>query len=350
MVRRLKLLPSLLLAAALAAQTVPDENGVAASVVLPPKLEAGQPATLAVLAADGRLTPGISVDLSGGQKVTTDVTGRASFTAPTEPGVLLAQLPGTTKGAAGVVIPTRPPARVTLARVPVEISVRDRFVVSGFGFRGEADANRVWLGGRRALVLAASPAALVVLPGPGAQAGTTQIVVETGGAAATAPTTVVALELDSKGRSVAPKEKATLVMRVRGTEHPQLLEARNLSPRVVRFSRGDFEWLTTSGGAENTASIEMEGLSLGDFSFRVRLVPAAAGPPDVEAARQLLLAAGTHAPPGAGRRVANMIHRLDHLPPDVQKANEELGKILASQPAGEFDWLLVAARDALLNR
>jgi hypothetical protein len=354
MIRRLTLLPFLLVAAAAVAQS-PSEQGPAAlaamSVVLPVKVVAGQQATLAALTPGGRLAPGVPVELSSGEKLTTDASGRANFTAPSAPGVLVAQISGMPQGGTGavaLVIPPQPPARVGLMRVPGEISVRDRFAVSGYGFRGEADANRVSLGGQRALVLAASPVSLVVIPGPGAQPGPARIVVETGGAAATAPTDLVAVEVDSK--TVAPKEKAMLVLRVRGTDRPQLLEVQNQSPRVVRFIHGDQQWLTTAGGANNAAEIKMEGLSPGDFSLRVRLVPAATGPPDVEAAHQYLVAASRRAPPNDVHRVEKLVHRLERRPPDVEKVSDDLGKILASQPAGEFGLLLLAARDALLNR
>src|ERR1035437_4953751 len=57
-------------------------------IVLQQKAIAGAPATLAVLDAAGRTLPNVVVELSTGQKVTTDVTGRALFTAPSEAGVL----------------------------------------------------------------------------------------------------------------------------------------------------------------------------------------------------------------------------------------------------------------------
>src|SRR2546422_8498008 len=40
-----------------------------------------------------------------------------------------------------------------------------------FRSRGDADANRILLGDRPALVMAASPTALVVMPGPDAEEG-----------------------------------------------------------------------------------------------------------------------------------------------------------------------------------
>jgi hypothetical protein len=72
-------------------RAVGEETG--ATIILPQKLVAGQPATLAVLTAEGKLAPGVPVEFSGGQRVTTDDSGRASFAAPDEAGVLLVQVP-----------------------------------------------------------------------------------------------------------------------------------------------------------------------------------------------------------------------------------------------------------------
>src|SRR5271170_4212207 len=53
------------------------------TIVLPPKLMAGHPATLAVLGVDGKLASDVTVDLGHGESVKTDRTGRALFTVPT---------------------------------------------------------------------------------------------------------------------------------------------------------------------------------------------------------------------------------------------------------------------------
>src|SRR5580692_8958096 len=63
----------------------PHASPIPRLIILPPKLLAGQPATLAVIDNQGRLLPKAPVDLSAGQHVTTDATGRALFIAPTEP-------------------------------------------------------------------------------------------------------------------------------------------------------------------------------------------------------------------------------------------------------------------------
>src|SRR5271166_658703 len=66
-----------------AAQQLPKKHPapIPRQIILPTKLIAGAQATLAVLDSQGRLLPNITVELSGGQKVTTNVTGRAQFNA-----------------------------------------------------------------------------------------------------------------------------------------------------------------------------------------------------------------------------------------------------------------------------
>ena len=51
-------------------------------LLLPRKIVTGERATLAVLDVNGRLTPGVTVAFSNGDKFTTNATGRAMFVAP----------------------------------------------------------------------------------------------------------------------------------------------------------------------------------------------------------------------------------------------------------------------------
>src|SRR3989442_11016846 len=129
-----------------------------ATILLATKLVAGQRATLAVLDAAGRLMPGAVVEFTGGERVTTDQTGRAAFTAPVEPGVLLARLVDHNANASTTVIAPAPnlPDGVQVVDYPRVISVSDRFVIDGFGFRGDADANRILLGDRKSTRLNSS--------------------------------------------------------------------------------------------------------------------------------------------------------------------------------------------------
>jgi hypothetical protein len=345
--RRSTLLTLLLILSA-AGLPAADEGQAPSALVLPRRLVAGQPATLAVIAADGRLLPGVAVEFSAGKKVTTDATGRAFFIAPAGPGVLRAEIPGTQIRAAAIIQPPEAPVLIELTQVPKIVSLHDRFFLRGRGFRGEADRNRVQLGGQTALVLAASPLTLVVIPGPGTAPGPAAVVVNVAGAEASAPLELVAVEFDA-AQPLVPKKKGSLLVRVRGTGEPMELEVQNLSPGILRFAHGDFERVLTRGGADNGAEISVKGIAAGDFSFRVRLLTPLAGPPDTEDAREFLKAA-REAAPELGRRMGMLIQRLEKRPPDADRVEGELESILAKQPGGDSRILLQAALDALENR
>jgi hypothetical protein len=307
---------------------------------------------LAVLDAQGALLPGAAVEFRGGARVTTDATGRASFTPPSEAGVLVAQS-GSIRASAAVVLPAEnPPDGVQVNETPLLISLREPFSVGGSGFRGDLEGTRAWLGEQPALVLAASPVSLVVQAGPRTPPGATQLVIEAGGRSpGPVPITLVSLEISEQKKQLAPKEKGKLVVTARGSEQRLEVEVRNLTPDVVKMPEGAKVFRTaTHGGADNSVEIELEGRRTGDYSLSVRLIPPVAGLPDTEMARQKLLAARRVAPPWWAARVDALIERLGKNPQDELRVRNELEKMLAEKPQGEFGRLLEAAWKILLNR
>src|SRR5712692_2766833 len=263
-----------------------SSNAIGASptttIVLPQKLVAGQRATLAVLDATGRLAPGVVVEFTGGERVSTDSTGRAGFTAPAEAGVLRAQLPGVEMSASTTIIapPPSPSNGVQVFDYPHVISVSDRFAVYGSGFRGDANDDHAMLGGQSALVLA----------------------------------------------------------------------VRNLTPEIIALPRGNLQRVTSSGGLVNSAQVELQGVRAGDFSISAKLVPGVTGLPDVEAARQYLMAARGLVTGEVQDRVDWIIRRIQRDPQDIKHIRADLEKMLAKQPVGEFGRLLEAAWRELLMR
>lgn len=333
-------------------------TAVGVSIVLPQKLVAGQPATLAVVGADGKLAAGAVVEFSGGVRVTTDETGRASFAVPEQLGVLTARLtdrrlPNLRDVSATVVpLPTNLPDGVVVHQAPQIVALHDRFTVSGSGFRGEADANQVTVGGQRAAVLGASPLELVLVPNPQTPLGLAQILVEVEGrTSAPVSLTLAAIEIASDKARLAPKEKGRLTVHVRGAWQRLDLEARNLTPDIVKLPLGDVQRLITTGGSEsNTAEIELQGRRAGEFSVSVRLVPAVAGLPDTQAAIKQLLQSLRFAPQASIEPINRMIHRLERHPQDAPKVRSEIERLLADNPSGDFRKMLEAARDALSKR
>ncbi|MCL6481426.1 MAG: IPT/TIG domain-containing protein [Firmicutes bacterium] len=351
-------LAAFLLVAALAPARVAQPSS-AAAILLPPRLAVGQPATLAVLDGEGKLLAGAEVefptpgDESGRSvRVTTDATGRARFTAPAQTGVLIARLSGSGLRASGLVLEAPPPTSpdpVVQAVAPL-LTLGDRFTVIGSGFSADADTNRVTLGGQPALVLAASPLALVVLPHPHTGLGPVELTVEVGGRrSAPVGVTLVALEIASGKTNLQRGERGVVEVRVHGTGQPVELEARNLTPDTIVLTGGDLQRLRTSGGENNRARIALSGRSGGEFALSVRLIPPAVGQPNPEALRQALLHAYRIAPPRWAVRTSRMLAWLREDPQNPARLREEIERILAEQPPEEFARRLEAAWKILLG-
>jgi hypothetical protein len=258
-------------------------------LLLPRRIVSGDRATLAVLDVNGRLTPGATIHFSNGDHYTTDATGRALFVAPLNPGVVYATLPGRAGRVATTVLsPAEIPATaLQVSAAPRVASIADRFELSGTGFCGDADANHVSIAGQNALVLAASPTTLIVLPPQDLAPGRASVEIACGKQTARAfYLTLVSLELEASSAPLAPGEHRTLEVHVRGTLGRVLLEARNLAPDVAELATkvaatsqaGNPTRAASSGGAENIARFELVGKKRGSFLVSIRLI-SATGPP-----------------------------------------------------------------------
>jgi hypothetical protein len=260
------------------AQNAPPASG-ARILLLPRRIVSGERATLAVLDVNGRLTPGVTVTFSNGDKLTTNATGRALFVTPLNLGVMFASIEGRPDRVKTVIFsPSEATASsVEITSAPRVASLTDRFELLGRGFCGEADANQVTVAGQQAIVLAASPVSLVVLPpmnlGPGPAS------VEISCAKRQAPSfsiTLVSLELEADASPLKTAEHRILTVHVRGTAAKIALEARNLSPDIAELSGGNPVRLSSSGGAENLAHFDLTARKNGSFLISIRLVPALA--------------------------------------------------------------------------
>ncbi len=352
-------LPSLLLSAFIASAVGPATSRPSpapprpqtitafGSIILPPRVVAGQPATLAVLDASGRLVPGVPLDIGNGQVIHTDATGRAKFTVPPRSGPFLAKITVGPGQAAAVVVPLSSASTVTIANVPPFVSLRDGFVIRGSGFQGDADANDVTVSGQHALVLAASPAALVLLPGPRIKPGEARIVINSAGHAASAPLTVVSFEFDATTHPVEPGRRSKLEVRAVGTDHALDLEVKNHTPNTLRFPDGDLQLVRTHGADDNIADFTVEGLAPGDFSFSVKLIHRSGLPPDPDAAEQFLIEARRHATDKQQRRLEPLIARLQKRPREARKIERGLQHYFSGQSLGPFGFWIDSAREAL---
>lgn len=313
----------------------------AVSIVLPARLVSGQPATLAVLGVDGRLAPHITVQIGNDQRVKTDKTGRASFTAPMGGSVLIAAAAGSSAAALVDRDVSSAPSQAPVV-APV-VSQPDQFAICGRGFSGDADANDVTLNGERAFVLAASPECVSVLASPRALPGPAKIFIETPGGRWNAATTIVSLHFDPPLPPLVPDKRSKLVLHAQGSDQALRILVENKTPGVLRFLRGDRQVLVTSGGTQNSADIAIQAITTGDFLFHARILAA----PDVDAARRYLAEAVSLAPKDLQRTIGNLAERLWHHPGDPKKVARAVDEIMSTTMAGDFRTLLESAASSL---
>lgn len=259
----------------------PPSPSAARMLLLPRQIVSGERATLAVLDVNGRLTPGVKVHFSNGDRLTTDATGRALFVAPLEPGVIFGSIPGRAGQVPTSILTPKEAATasIEISAAPQVATLTDRFEVSGRGFCGDADANQVSVTGEPALVLASSPTSLVILPPGELNPGPAQVEISCAKNAAQAfLTTFVALELEADSSPLKPGERRALTVRVRGTNEKIVLEARNLAPDIAELTGGTAVKQSSSGGSNNLAQFEVVGRKNGSFRISIRLVPQLSRP------------------------------------------------------------------------
>ncbi|HEY1923990.1 MAG TPA: hypothetical protein VGG58_01975 [Candidatus Acidoferrum sp.] len=261
-------------------QAAPAASG-ARILLLPRKVVSGEHATLAVLDINGRLTPGVRVNFSNGDRVTTDTTGRALFVAPLDPGTISAVIAGH-PGRIYITIlsPTEASSdSLTVTAAPRVASIADRFELSGRAFCADADANNVTVGGIPALVLASSPMSLVVLPPGELEPGNAEVVVSCA-KRVSEPFSIrfVELSLEANSSPLSPGDHRTLTVHVRGTANKISLEARNLAPDIADLAGGNPTRVSTSGGDDNLAQFQLVGKQRGNFIVSIRLLSPASRP------------------------------------------------------------------------
>jgi len=326
---------------ALAQYQMPTGNLKLVTIVIPPKIVAGELATLATLGPDGKLVPHVTVHFGNGEHVETDTTGRAVFTAPKTGGVLIARASG--DSVAALIDPADGQSATATLEVSPVISVRDRFPICGGGFQGDAEHNRVQINGDFALVLAASPECLVVAAGPSTLAGPATVSVKTSTGRKEAAAALVSFNFEPPKPALTIGARGWLTLRVTGCEKKLIVGAENETPGVIHFEKGDRQEVVTSGGATNKSEIRVQAVSSGDFSFRARL----RSEPDPDLARRFLQAAEPLATPDVQRNLKKLASQLARHPRDAAKVRSQLEQITSVTMEGDLRTVLAAADAAL---
>ena len=117
----------------------------------------------------------------------------------------------------------------------------------------------------------------------------------------------------------------------------------NQTPAVLRFLGRDSQELLTSGGPQNSATVGVQAIRSGDFSFQARLLSM----PDASPAIRYLGAAEPLAPKDLRPELRKLVGRLTHHPRDFEQARRVVEQMISVSIAGDFRTLLDAARAAL---
>lgn len=318
------------------------------TIILPLELIAGQPATFTVLAADGHIAPGTKAVLSNGEIVTTDESGRAHFLVQSDIGVMFARIPGTEVCEAADILPqTSNDNRLQVTQIPKTVSLENHFAVSGRGFHGDADRNRITMDGKRVYVLASSPVQLIVMPAVNVPPGPTSLTITEGlEETATNVALVSFTSLNSSEPQIRRGRKTQLVLVARGTQEPLDLRIQNLDPQTVRLAHGTEAYLRTTGGLDNSVVLQLKGKGTGPFSFAISLESATAEA-DAPVARDFLIAAEKAAEPLISRRIEKILKELRGKSVGISKIRNDIQQLQMQSGSGDFQALIRASLRAL---
>ena len=117
------------------------------------------------------------------------------------------------------------------AGVAPVVSLLDQFSICGADFRGDVDANRVSINGKRAFVLASSPECIVVMANPRALPGPAKISIENPAGNWAAATTLVSLHFDPPIPPLVPEKRSKLALHVQGSDQPLRVLVENRTRR-----------------------------------------------------------------------------------------------------------------------
>jgi hypothetical protein len=340
-------------APAATAQTPQNSSLPAVTIVLPRKLVAGNRASLAALDADGHLVAGAAVEIPGVGEVQTDATGRATFTVPSGTASLSADLKSSGGAAvADVSADARgagsSSAGAQIAYAPNVIAAGEPFDIGGSGFSGDASQDRVAIGAQSALVLAASPVSLVALANSSAAVGDAQLSVAVQSQRiAPRPVTLISLSVAGPANPLVTGATAEFAVRVAGSTKPVLVQVSNSTPEVIDLPGGNIRRLVTSGGASNSATLQVASIRPGDYSVSVHLVSVMQGAPDKETARLELIDARGIADVKWQKRLDRILVLLKRQPADLAGVRQEISKQLCEHPPARVEDSLRVAGELL---
>ncbi len=238
------------------------------TMLLPDRALAGQPLTVAFV--DEQQNPESNVELSfNGVTLSTDQNGQAQYMIPEDetPGrslnVALLSRPYEMPSVIEVLQPLNTPASAQAPKVDRAshlVSRRSNLVIDGHNFDGVAQNNRVIIDGMtEATIAAASPVQLKVNLPKTLRPGPHSLCVSTEGMRSNP----IGFELAQLEVACDPNSNRVIV-KVVGTTSKVNVKLVNLSPELIKLSKGDDTKLLSSGGPDNTVNVAVQRIKKGN--------------------------------------------------------------------------------------
>jgi hypothetical protein len=243
------------------------------TMLMPERALAGQPLTVAFV--DEQRNPEANVELSfNGVTLSTDHNGQAQYMIPEDetPGrslniALLSrpyEMPAVVEVLQPLATPDSPQAP-KLDRASHLVSRRSTLVIDGHNFDGVALNNRVIFDGvTEGTIAASSPVQLKVNLPRDLKPGKHSLCVSTEGMRSNPIGFELAqLEVSCDGKDTGKDVSNKVTVKVIGTTTKVNVKLVNLTPDLIRLSKGDEVKLLSSGGADNSASVTAQRLKKG---------------------------------------------------------------------------------------
>lgn len=246
---------------------------------------AGQPADVRVVDSNGAFLSGVVLALPNGEMTMTDEQGKATVSAPSDSGTLLVTLLGLGVAGSAWVQPSPGPTAIPVQPKLDPPSLLQPGQTAEIGWTGAQPGSTICIDGKPVQVLASSPTSCIIqVPNdlePGRHVlGLTSGSIESHSLPMEEISFSDQVPVDSFSLSLEPPktlmlgQKAAYTVRLIGTDKKVDLRLANLSPSVVRMLGSAAQGsLTTSGGRDNVARIDVQALSAGAIQIQVEAMP-----------------------------------------------------------------------------
>ncbi|MCC6977206.1 MAG: hypothetical protein IT343_02705 [Candidatus Melainabacteria bacterium] len=252
------------------------QASLTATIIAPEKAVAGQFLTTSIIDKDRNGEAAVELSFNGAS-LATDHRGQALYMVPEDatPGrslnVSLSSRPELATNTVDILQPLMTavePQIPKIDRITPIVTPKSMLIIEGHNFDGHGDHNRILIDGfHEARVIAASPVQLKALIPANIRPGSHSLCVGRAGLRSNSATCdVIAAEVQQDPKEAGRDNLSKLIVKVLGTNSRVNVRLTNNTPDVLRISRGNDTSVTTSGGINNSAVVNVQRLKKGTYN------------------------------------------------------------------------------------